>query len=208
MRSNLMPEYWADKAAGAVYVLGKQVVDAALALVTIANYGNTEADKYTKAVADFDQAALAEFIARGTAKIKQRERTMLLNTQYAFGVMGQSIMALAFGQAGQTVVTTGTLPDLMGVPAARYDALPTNSENLGGVILGKSALLVAVAPPDPLAAAGEGNIVQRRVITDPESGVSVLYTMTVDGGGKLWGECSLLYGVAKGQDAVVRLTSA
>jgi hypothetical protein len=34
MPSSLLPQYWADKAAGSVYSLAKQVIDAALGLVT------------------------------------------------------------------------------------------------------------------------------------------------------------------------------
>ena len=64
------------------------------------------------------------------------------------------------------------------------------------------------ATPDPLAAAGEGDIVERRIITDPDSGISALFTTTASGGGTIAGEIAILYGVAKGQDAVVRLVSA
>ena len=55
---------------------------------------------------------------------------------------------------------------------------------------------------------GDGDIMERRVITDPDSGISAMYTATASGGGTIAGECALLYGVAKGQDAVVRLVSA
>ena len=48
MSPSLFPSYWADKAAGAVYSLAKQVVDAALAVITAANFGNKEGtDKLT-----------------------------------------------------------------------------------------------------------------------------------------------------------------
>lgn len=208
MSADLFPSYWADKVAGAVYGLGKDVVDTALALVTATNYSNVEGtDKFTKAQADFTQSALAEFCSIGVTKVKQRERTIVLNTGYAMTLLGNSVMAIANAAAGNNVLASGELPNLLGTPAFQYDALPTNSENLKGIFLGRAAICVAVAIPDQLMVAGDGDIVERRIISDPESGLGVLYTMTASGGGTVNGECCLLFGVAKGQNALVRLVS-
>jgi hypothetical protein len=46
--------------------------------------------------------------------------------------------------------------------------------------------------------------VERRIVTDPETGISCLYSVSAAGAGAVTGECSLLYGVAKGQNAIVR----
>jgi hypothetical protein len=90
-----------------------------------------------------------------------------------------------------------------------YNAFPANSENLASAIVGKAALLCAVAPPQALSSAGEGAVAESRIITDPDSGISCLYKSTATHGGNVAGECSLLYGVAKGQNAAVRhVTSA
>jgi len=209
IRANLLAEAWADKAAGAMYVCAKGVIDRSLTLVKASNFGNTEAvDKQTTAIADLDQASIASFVGIGTTKIKQREKTILLGTQASFGLMGNSLLAITYALSGKDAMVSGTLPDILGVPGARYDAFPPNGENLVGTMFGRAALLVATAPPDPLIEAGQGNVVQRRIITDPESKISVLYTMTVDGAGKLSGECSLLSGCAVGQNAAVRLVTA
>jgi hypothetical protein len=209
MRPSLLPQAWADKAAGGVYALAKAVVDAALALVTASNFSNVEGtDKLTKAVADWDQGELASLIGIGAKKIRQRERAILLNTDYAMGLMGNSMFALTFSASGMNLLETGKVPNLFGFPAMQYDALPTNSESLGGVVFGRAALCVAAAPMAQLMSAGDGNIRNRRIITDPESGVSVLYTEQADAGGTLAGEVSLVYGVKKGQNAAVRLVSA
>lgn len=208
MRANLLPEAWADKAAGAVYAVAKSIVDAALGLVTISNFGNTEAtDKLTKAVADFGQQEVALLVGYAENKIKQREKTLLLNTSYAAGLMGTSLFALTYSAAGSNVFASGNIPNVLGVPAAKYPAFPTNGEYLGGAIFGRAAILAAVAPPTTFMAGGEGNIKERRIITDPDSGISVMYTAKADAGGTLSGEVSVLYGVAKGQDAVVRLVT-
>lgn len=201
--------YWADKAAGAIYSLAKQVIDAALAYVTAANFGSTEGtDKLTVAAADFGANDLAKLWQYGATKIKQREISLGLNAAYAAALMGSTSLAQVFATNGSNFISTGVLPTLIGMNTWAYPAFPTNSENLGGAVFGRAAILVGIAPVAPLAAAGEGNIVERRIITEPDSGISVLYTMTADGAGTINGECELLYGIAKGQDAVVRLLSA
>lgn len=207
--SRLLAPYWADKAAGAVYALAKQVIDAALAVVTKANFGDASGtDKLVCAAADFGQGDLALLWQYAEAKIKQRQRSLGLSPTYAAALMGESNLGLIFASSGNNFVQSGILPTLIGMNTWAYGAFPTNSENLGGAVFGKAAICAAVAPVDALAAAGEGDIIERRIITEPESGISVLYTMTYAFGGTVKGECEILYGVAKGQDAVVRLTSA
>lgn len=209
MSPSLMPKYWADKAAGAVYVLAKTVIDAALALVTATNYSNVEGtDKLTVAAGDFGQKDLADLWKIAETKIKQRQRSLGLNATYAAALMSDASLALTFANAGGNFLSTGMLPTLLGMNTWAYGAFPANSESLGGAVFGKGAIAVAVAPQAALMEAGDGDIIDRRVITDPESGISVLYTMTGAGGGNVHGECSLLYGVAKGQNAVVRLVGA
>lgn len=207
MRASLLPAYWADKAAGAVYSLAKQIVDAALALVTASNYSDAEnTDKLSVNSADFGMSDLSKLWSISEKKIRQRQRTLIMNADYAGAVMGDSSISINFATAaGQNPLATGILPTLVGMNTLAYAALPTNSESLGGVVLGKAAIAAAVAPPDELAAGGQGNIVERRMITEPTSGLTALYTMTADGGGKIAGECAILYGVAKGQNAAVRL---
>lgn len=208
MRANVLPQYWADKAAGAVYQVAKDLIDTALGLLVKANFGDTDSDKYVTALGDFNQGALAEFIAVAIAKNKQREQSIVLNTQYAMGLLGQSFFGLINAAAGNNVLATGELPPLLGYPAIRYDAFPTNGENLVGAMMGRAALLVAAAPPDQFVAGGQANVIERRIIKDPDSDIAVLYTMTGDGGGKINGEVALLSGVAVGQNSAVLLKSA
>lgn len=89
-----------------------------------------------------------------------------------------------------------------------YEDFPSNSENLLGAVIGSGALAVAIARPGFFLQSGEGDIIDRRVITDPDSGLSCMYTSKASAGGTLSGEVALLFGVAKAQDAVVRVVSA
>lgn len=207
--ARLFEAYWADKAAGGVYVLAKKVIDSALALITAANYGDDDEDKLVVAPADFGQNDLAELWKKAQEKILQREQTLMLNSAYAAALMGNSNLALVFATQGQGFVSNGMLPSpLLGMPGHHYGAFPTNSQSLGGAVLGRAAILVATAPIDSLMAAGDGNIVERRDITEPESGLTVTLTTKADAGGTVSGEVAVLFGVLKGQDACVRLKSA
>jgi hypothetical protein len=55
---------------------------------------------------------------------------------------------------------------------------------------------------------GQGDVVDRRIITEPDSELSVQYTMKVSAGGSVAGEVAILCGVAKLQNSIVRLVSA
>jgi hypothetical protein len=89
-----------------------------------------------------------------------------------------------------------------------YRDFPSNSENMTGAVIGRAAIAVGMARPPMLMQAGEGNIVERRIITEPDSGLSALYTVKADAGGTKSGEVALLYGAAKAQDSVVRVVSS
>jgi hypothetical protein len=208
MSGALFQSYWEDKIAGGMYVLAKAVLDAGLAYVTKANFGDTEGtDKLTVAPADFGQADLGLLWEYAAKKIKQRTRSLILNASYAGQIIGNSQLAQVFAQGGENMVKSGALPMLIGMGTAAYPDMPTNDEALGGAVFGQAAIALACAPIAPIAKAGEGDIVDRRVIVHQETGFSALYTMTASGGGTVKGELALMYGAAKGQDAVVRLVN-
>jgi hypothetical protein len=207
MRSELLASYWADKAAGAVYVCAKDVIDYALTLVLKATYGDADADKLVIAPGDFGQEDLASLWGKGVAKIKNQTRNVLLNTAYAQNLFGTSQIALIYANAGNNFLSTGILPQMLGMNVAHYTDIPTNSEDLGGMVIGRAAILIATAKPSQLMASGEGNIKERRFITDADSGLTVQYTVKADAGGTLSGECAILYGCAAGQNAIVRLVN-
>ncbi len=202
----LFDNYWADKAAGAVRALGKNVVDAALALVTATNYGNTEnTDKVTRALADVDQRTLAALWEAALLKIEDQEMSFGMGAGLASALFGESNLALIFSNVGTNFFATGNVPQLLGMSTWLYPKFPNNSEGLKGAMFGKAAIGVGLATAEILADGGEGDTVERRIVTDPESGVQVLYTSKFSGGGTLHGEMWLMYGVKKIQDAVVRL---
>lgn len=207
MRPSLFAQYWADKAAGAVYGCAKDVIDYALSLITIANFGDADADKLVVAPADFGQNDAALLWERATTKIKRQKKTFMMNTAYAGSLFGSSNLALIYASAGNNFLASGQIPQFLDLNQMHYADFPANSQNLGGAVIGSAALALAIARPSMLMGAGEGNIVERRVITEPDSGLSAMYTTKADAGGTISGEVAILYGAAKGQNSIVRLVS-
>lgn len=204
----LFPNYWTAKIKGATKAVVKSALDAGLALITSTNYGDGAGDKLVVAAADFDQTDLANLWGKATTKIKGQQKTGFLNTAYATAVFGTSQLAAVYASAGNNFLQSGQLPRFLDMEQIHYADIPTNSQNLGGFVCGRAAIAVALARPSLLIQSGEGNVVERRIITDAETGVSVLYTVKAEGGGTVTGEIALLFGVAKGQDAIVRLVTA
>jgi len=203
MPASLFPAFWADKISGGVAALGKQIIDAGLALVTTGNYGSTEGtDEMTITIADFGLSDLTTLWQYAIAKIKGQEMSFGMNPAVAGAIFGESTIASAFAYNGTNFIQTGAVPQLLGMNTWMYGDFPANSQSLASAIFGKAAILAATAPVESLVGTA-GEIMERRIITDPESGISVLYTMYASGAGKVTGEVQVLYGVAKGQDAIV-----
>ena len=115
---------------------------------------------------------------------------------------------MIYASAGNNFLASGQLPQFLDLNQMHYADMPSNSENLGGAIFGRAAIAVGLARPGFFLQSGEGDIVDRRVITEPDSGLSAMYTVKASAGGILSGEVAILYGASKAQDAVVRLVSA
>jgi hypothetical protein len=206
--ASLLPAFWADKAAGAVYAAAKDVIDTLLALVTASNFGNGDADKYSCPPADFGQDDSALVWEKATGKIKRQRKVFMMGTSYAANLFGSSNLALIYASAGDNFLKSGQLPQFLDLNQMHYGDFPENSENLGGAVIGQAALACALVRPGFFLSSGEGNVVDRRIITEPDSGISVMYTVTAEGGGKLNGEVAIMYGVAKGQNSVVRVVKS
>jgi len=208
MRASLLANYWLDKAEGAVYGAAKDIVDYVLALITAANFGNTDADKLIVAPADFGQLDAAQLWGKAKKKIKRQKQVFIMNTDFATALFGDSSMALINATSGKSL-ESAALPNFLDMNQVHYSDFPTNSQNLGGAVIGSGALAVALAKPSMFIKSGDGDCDERRVITDPDSGISCMYTVKTSAGGTKSGEVTVLYGVATtGLGAVVRLVTA
>jgi len=192
-------------ATGATFSICKAIVDAAFGLVTNANY----ATKVTVPVADFGQKDIGDLFAAAEAKKLGRQRSLILNGPYAGSLIGESSLGLILATLGDQALKTASLPPLMGMTSYLYSGLPSNSENLGGMVIDKTAIAIAISPVNNLLGSGDGDVMGQSLITDPDSGITVGYRMVGDGdGGKFKVLITAMYGVAKVQDAIVRLVTA
>lgn len=198
------PVLFAAMAAEATYGLAKYVIDLALAEVTAANFGTSR----TIAAGDFGMNDLGLLWQDAEGKKMGRDRSLVLNAAYTGSLIGESNLGLILATMGDKGLMSAQLPPLMGFKCFNYSALPTTG-NLGGFVCDKNAIAVALAPPEPLVAAGEGNKIADEVITDPDSSVVCRYIRLADAdGGYHKGRVEVLIGVEKIQDSLVRIISA
>lgn len=192
-------------AAGAVYSLAKSILDAGFALVTAANY----ATKVTAAAADFGMDDLALLFAAAETKKLGRNRSLILNSAYTAQLLANSTLGLTLATIGSDALKTAVLPPLLGMQSYMYSPLATNSENLGGMVIDKTAIAIAVSPIMQLVNEGEADCIFNKRVSDPDSGLTVNYKMVGNAdGGYIKGIVSVMYGVAKVQDAIVRLVTS
>ena len=201
--------YTEGLAAGATFSICKAIVDAALGLLTKANYGDTAADKLVVPYADFGQKDLGDLLTLAEVKKLGRQRSLILNSGYAGALIGESSLGLILASLGDQALKTAVLPPLLGMTSYMYSGMPTCSENLGGAVIDKTAIAVAVSPINNLLSSGDADVINQSLITDPDSGITVGYRMVGDGdGGKYKVLISAMYGVKKIQNAVIRIVTA
>jgi hypothetical protein len=203
-------EAFMDRAIEHSYAVAKAYLDAALAYFTAANFGNTDADKKVVPVSEFGMSDIAALGALADAKgISERGRSLILNSSYAWQAVGDSTLGLILATGGSKAFETGILPPLGGMSSYKYSALPTNSQNLAGIVCDSSALACAMAPVLPLSGPGDPAQEFNQTLSDPASGVVMSYRRWRDpDAGKLFGRFEVLPGFAKCNSAAVRLLSA
>lgn len=205
MRASLLEQYWADKAAGAVHVLAARAINYALGKVTALSYGDTSADKLTILPGDVRQSDIAALWELASAKIKRQAKTLIVNSSYAAAIFGNTRLTSLYAVAGKNIFEGGVLPTMLDLTTMHYGDLPDNGENLGGLVIGRAAIAIGIAEASTFLTSGLGDIIERRTITEPDSGISAVYTVSAGAGGKLHGEVHMLYGATAAQNSIVRL---
>lgn len=134
-------------------------------------------------------------------------RGLLLNPTYDGALLKDGNFRRDLTVAGQSTVNSGQLPRVYDFDYAASAAIPTNGENLVGMAAFKSALLVAFSPVAP---ADNGKIVDYRIVTDDDTGISIEYREWFDPtADKLLKVIEANYGRAPGEKhAIKRLKSA
>jgi len=191
------------------YAIGKDFIDAVLAIITTGNFTETPT---TEALSDFDREVVIEIAgALSDRGVPNMGRSLLLTGSYYDKLFSDNaIVTLAATQRADLITGNQMIP-VHGFNVMRCATLPSTG-NLTGFGFSKSALVVAGRVPNDYAnalssATGGGTI---QVITEPNSGISVQLVQFVDHKlGAAYARMAYMYGAAKGQvDAGQILRSA
>lgn len=186
----------------ALQALGDKVFGDVWDLITTANF----ATESTITAANFDRDNLVDLGATLTSakKAPQTGRAIFLNPSY-YGSLVKTLNSAEFpGMSSDK--SEANVPRVAKFDSYETDLADANSENLAGFAFQKSSLLMAGRTVDAEMAGQAGIEVETVVI--PGLGLPVQFRRWYDSDGILYYNCNLLYGVAKGVDYGVRITSA
>lgn len=188
--------------------LAEDVITDILSLVTAANYG---AAGFTGLAATFDSDDVVDIgMACTQANWPRIGRSLILSPAYYAGLIkDKDIKSSPSVSITDEAMKAGRIPQLHGFGVHETIMIPANAENLVGMVVYSSAVLVAFSPiapaPDVL-----NQLTDYRSVTDPASGITLEY--------RAWGsadtdtakaviECN--YGFGKGEAAAIkRMVSA
>lgn len=177
-------------------------------IITAANYG---VPVFTGAAADFDVDDVIDIrTACDQAKWPQGNRSMIVDPTYMGGLTKD--MNANGGIATYERDPNGgilTFPTIGGFSFAQSNIIPANAENLIGMVLYESAILVGFSPIEPTPEVRQ-QLNTYRVVSDPDSQISLEY--------REWGDpdmdtakrtIEVNYGFNFGEQAALkRMTSA
>lgn len=172
-------DLFGEQAEGAVYALGKDMLDTALALFLVAAYpGRTIVTQ-----ANFNRAAvIAARVALRKRKVQvnQDNGFILANEDY-FGNLAQdaTIVNLATYQRPE-LITEYMLPKIAGFTPMAYVDLPTTNFLTAIIGVKESVLVAARLPYDYVDAQIGANYGAVSQITDPNTGLSMMLTQYVN----------------------------
>lgn len=199
----VMGNWWGAQVAEATKAVAATIVDGALGLVTAENF----ATAVSVDPAAFSADDLASIRAAAKDKLKNMSGAFLCGSTVASRLitLQQVVLALAIAD-NRNAIADGKIPGgVVGYNAYEYVDMPSA---LLAAVIGQGALAVVAGAPEQLITSGEGDVAYRRIVTEPESGLSLQYTETVSGGGKVACEIAAIYGAAKALDAAVRVVAA
>lgn len=188
--------------------LAEDVLVDILSVVTAANYG---AAVFTGAAADFDVDDVIDIeTAVNEAKWPVTGRGLVVENSYLGGLkkdMNAQGGLATFGRDSNGAAQT--FPTLSSFSFAGSNIIPANAENLVGMAVYRSAILVGFSPIEPAPAVME-KLNRYEVVTDPDTGITLEF--------REWGDADtdtekrtieVNYGSAKGETAALkRLVSA
>ncbi len=186
----------------ALQALGDKVFGDVWDLITAANFATSS----TITAANFDRDNLADLNADLTAtkKAPQAGRSVFMNPAYYASLVKTLNSAEIPGITEEK--REAIVPRVAKFDCYETDLADANGENLAAFAFQRNSLLMAGRSVDTEMALQAGIEVENVVI--PGLGLPVQFRRFYDNDGILYYNCNLLYGVAKGVDYGVRVTSA
>lgn len=186
----------------ALQALGDKVFGDIWNLITAANFATGQ----VITAANFDRDDLADLSATltETKKAPQAGRSVFMNPTYYASLVKTLNSAEIPGITEEK--REGIVPRVAKFDAYETDLADANGENLAAFAFQRNSLLMAGRSVDTELAEQAGIEVENVVI--PGLGLPVQFRRFYDNDGILYYNCNLLYGVAKGVDYGVRVTTA
>lgn len=187
--------------------LAVDVVNDILSAVTAANFG---AAAKTEPAAAFDSDDIADLRnAANVANWPEFGRSLIVNADYDVNLLKDESVKNAMNFGGSEAIRQGKVPRILGFDYYVVPSLPGNSENLTGMAVYNSALLVAFSPIKPAEEVMDAGTRYLEAV-DPKTGATLSMrrfgNSTLDKATHVI-ECA--YGYAAGEAAACkRITSA
>ena len=183
--------------------LAEDILADILSVVTAANYGSAI---FTGATSAFDSDDVIDIkTALDVAKWPKSGRALILDSAYEGVLLKDNDIKSAYAVGTSSAVQQGILPQIAGFDIRGTNLIPANGENLKGMAIFPSAIIVGFSPIAP-----NMSNVEYQVVTDPETGLTLEYRKWEDPDTdthKSVIECN--YGYAKGEAAALkRIVSA
>lgn len=196
--ANFPASWWERKAEMSVNAVGGAALDDVWALITAANYGDTDADKLALTLATFKKAGVGAIRAAAVKKgLNPAASTLLLNPDF-YSMLLADLDSASYG--GEEAIRQGYIPNLLGFGKV----MEAPNFNSPGLVCHPDAIAFAnryLAPVDPSSYSEVGTV------TDEESGLTVGIRKYGDPDtGLLSVSAELAYGLDVGAgDALLRL---
>ncbi len=153
--------------------LAEDVVTDILSIVTNANFG---AAIFTGAASTFDLDDVADMrTVLDVANWPKSGRNLILDTNYDGALVKDDPLLYASLSGTSDQMRSGLVKPMMGFDGYYpTNMIPANGENLKGLCAYASAILAAFSPIEPTAEVRK-NMSDYRIVTDPETGISLEY---------------------------------
>jgi ATP-dependent Clp endopeptidase proteolytic subunit ClpP len=187
--------------------LGVDVFNDVLSVVTLANFGAAVKSEPAAAFDVNDVIDIAD--ACDIAEWPETGRTLILDSTYCANLLKSEDVKHFDKSGSQDALRRGVVGNLAGFDIMKSTRIPSNDENLEGMAVHMSAIIVATSPIAP-APGVRSKLLRYELVVDPDTGIAFEYRYGADEWKDMDRETiEANYGYAVGESAALkRITSA